>query len=55
MSIVILSIKKRSSGATVYVGLKILTWDPVIYTTLTHFSTKYIVMCKVYTDVGGIK
>ena len=25
------------------------------YTTLTNFSTKYIVMCKVYTDVGGIK
>ena len=26
-----------------------------MYTTLTNFSTKYIVMCKVYTDVGGIK
>ena len=26
-----------------------------IYTTLTNFSTKYLVMCKVYTDVGGIK
>ena len=25
------------------------------YTTLTNFSTKYFVMCKVYTDVGGIK
>ena len=25
------------------------------YTTLTSFSTKYHVMCKVYTDVGGIK
>ena len=25
-----------------------------IYTTLTNFSTKYLVMCKVYTDVGGI-
>ena len=25
------------------------------YTTLTNFSTKYLVMCKVYTDVGGIK
>ena len=24
-------------------------------TTLTNFSTKYLVMCKVYTDVGGIK
>ena len=25
------------------------------YTTLTNFSTKYLVICKVYTDVGGIK
>ena len=25
------------------------------YTTHTNFSTKYLVMCKVYTDVGGIK
>ena len=25
------------------------------YTTLTNFSMKYLVMCKVYTDVGGIK
>ena len=27
----------------------------VIYTTLTNFSTKYLMMYKVYTDVGGIK
>ena len=26
-----------------------------IYTTFTNFSTKYLVMCNVYTDVGGIK
>ena len=26
-----------------------------LYTTLTNFSIKYLVMCKVYTDVGGIK
>ena len=26
-----------------------------IYTTLTNFSKIYLVMCKVYTDVGGIK
>ena len=26
-----------------------------LYTTLTNFSTKYLQMCKVYTDVGGIK
>ena len=25
------------------------------YTTFTNFSMKYLVMCKVYTDVGGIK
>ena len=25
------------------------------YTTLTNLSTKYLVMCKVYTVVGGIK
>ena len=26
-----------------------------VYTTLTSFSTKYLTMCKIYTDVGGIK
>ena len=26
-----------------------------IYTAITNFSMKYLVMCKVYTDVGGIK
>ena len=26
-----------------------------VYTSLTNFSTKYLVVCKVYTDVGGIK
>ena len=25
------------------------------YTTLTSFSTIYRMMCKIYTDVGGIK
>ena len=25
------------------------------YTTLTNLSTAYPVMCKVYTDVGGMK
>ena len=24
------------------------------YTTLTDFNTNYLVMCKIYTDVGGI-
>ena len=27
----------------------------LIYTTLANFRTIYLVMCKVYTDVGGIK
>ena len=31
------------------------TWDFCIYTTLTNFSMTYLVMCKVYTDVRGIK
>ena len=26
-----------------------------VYTTLTNVSTKYLVICKVYTDVDGIK
>ena len=25
------------------------------YTTLTNLCMKYLMMCKVYTDVGGIK
>ena len=25
------------------------------YTTFTNFSMKYLVICKVYTDVSGIK
>ena len=25
------------------------------YTTLANFSMNYLVMCEVYTDVGGIK
>ena len=29
--------------------------DMQIYTTLTNFSMKYLMMCKVYTNVGGIK
>ena len=42
------------------VGLLNCMWDNnlqsnvVFYTTLTNFSTIYLVMCKVYTDVGGI-
>ena len=36
----------------------ILTWilaTKCVYTTFTIFSIKYLVMCKIYTDVGGIK
>ena len=29
--------------------------DKCHYTTFTNFSMKYHLMCKVYTDVGGIK
>ena len=30
-------------------------WLIAFYTTLTNLSTLYLVMCNVYTDVGGIK
>ena len=26
-----------------------------LYTTFTNLSMKYLLMCKIYTDVGGIK
>ena len=29
--------------------------DNKFYTTFTNLSMKYLVMCKVYTDAGGIK
>ena len=32
-----------------------MDWKPEIYTTFTNFSMKYHLMCKVYTDEGGIK
>ena len=43
---------KNCSKLTIY-----MIQDQAIYyyTTLTNFSAKYLVMCKVYTDVGGIK
>ena len=41
-SFAILSLRKRELVA-------------LLYTTLTNFSTKYLVMCQVYTDVGGIR
>ena len=30
-------------------------WDFGTYNTFTIFSMKKLAMCKVYTDVGGIK
>ena len=36
----------------IYMITKFVSWT---YTTFTNFSMKYLVMCKVYTDVGGIK
>ena len=35
-----------------YITLKFMYRD--LY-HLTNFSMKYLVMCKVYTDVGGLK
>ena len=29
--------------------------DVTAYTTITNFSKKYHLLCKVYTDVRGIK
>ena len=40
----------------VYVEIVVITSnDKLIYTTFTNFSMKYLVMCMVYTDDGGIK
>ena len=27
----------------------------LLYTTLTNFSRQYLVMCKVYIDIGGVQ
>ena len=32
-----------------------LTDIKIAYTTFTDFSVKFHLICKVYTDVGGIK
>ena len=41
----------------IYFTIQIFSIDSavvkILYTTLTNFSTKYLTMCKVYTDVGG--
>ena len=33
----------------------VLVFHDGIISPLTNFSTKYLMMCKVYTNVGGIK
>ena len=33
----------------------IIKMDSSYYTTFINFSMKYLVMCKVFTDAGGIK
>ena len=38
-----------------YIGATAIVLVIVFYSTLTLFSTKYLVMCKVNTDVGDIK
>ena len=40
--------------ACVRLGIKV-TLQSYTYTTFTNFSMKYLVMCIVYTDDGGIK
>ena len=37
------------------VKVNVLRICTILYTTFTNFSMKYHLMCKVYTDVGGIK
>ena len=43
------------SVASLHVSTVDAIYNIGVYTTLTNFSTKYLVMCKVYTDVSGIK
>ena len=48
--------EKRFMWKTILIPpLPTLAQNILYYTTFTNFSTKYLVMCKVYTDVGGIK
>ena len=35
--------------------LSLFRVDKSFYTTLANLRTKYLNICKVYTDVGGIK
>ena len=50
----------KNSGNSDLMWKKCFDMDPVcvltrLYTTLTNFSTKCLVICNVYTDEGGIK
>ena len=45
----------KSKVSHTYCSLTFRSIDKDSYTTLANFSTKYLEMCKVYIDVGGIK
>ena len=43
------------NGSEIEVRMFFSIFDMNIYTTFTNFSMKYLLICKVYTDVGGMK
>ena len=43
------------TAAYINAYIRIEVRNSIHYTTLTNFSTKYLTVCKFYTDVGGIK
>ena len=54
ISICLLKITKQIVKSFVIYPKLLTVFDIGFYTTLTNFSTKYLVTCKVYTDEGGI-
>ena len=50
-------IKLPSEKITIFIPVNgLLAFNSInVYTIFTNFSMKYYLMCKVYTDVGGIK
>ena len=46
---------RTTSIQAIYLVFDIARWNINTYTTFTFFRVKYLVMCKVYTDVGDIK
>ena len=48
------TVRKQIRPYVLCIGYSMFCVGHGIYTTLTNFSTKFLVMCKVYTDVGGI-